>query len=73
MSDDKVKVVKFDGKEEDDCRSWSSKKKAIATMKGWVGSLLVKIDPSIVDTTTDPDELKLLKIETKVKMYLPLA
>ena len=68
-----VKVVRFDGKEDSQWRSWSAKTRAIGTLNGWVGCLTKDETIGVHDDTTDDEELKAIKNERNAQMYLTLA
>ena len=53
-----IRYVKFDGKNEDEWRTWSSKSRAIGSIRSWVLALDNDITAGISATTTDDGELE---------------
>ena len=68
-----IKVVNFDGTDEEKWRSWAAKSKAIGTLNGWAGCLQKDETVGIDEDTTDEGELKRIKNERNAQMYLTLA
>ena len=69
-----IRVVKFDGTEEDQWREWSAKTRAIAMIKGWEKHLHVEPDPLIdLKNPAGKEEELVVKRENDVMMYLTLA
>ena len=64
-----VKVIEFDGEEEESFREWRSKTQAIGHANGWWDQVEdnTKAVLLISKTTTDTDELEKLKNEKRLK------
>ena len=58
-----IKVVTFDGTDEENWRSWAAKSKAIGMLNGWLGFLQKDETVGIDEDTTDDGELKRIRNE----------
>ena len=70
-----IKFIEFDGEEEDSFREWRSKSQAIGHANGWWDQVEddSKAVLKIPKTTTNIDEIEILKNEKAAKMYFTLA
>ena len=70
-----IKIVSFDGNEEDNFREWKSKTEAIGSVNGWWDQVMDDTESVLLISkkTTDKTELEVLKQEKAAKMYFTLA
>ena len=72
--EERIRVVKFDGSDDDSWREWNSKTKAIGEIQGWDQILYKDPDPSIdMKSPSNYAEKLVVKNENNAKMYLTLS
>lgn len=73
-SEESIKVIQFDGSNEDDWRMWNAKLRAVGMIKRWVKALDKKPDPEIdFENPKDDVEKMVIKSENDAIMYLTLT